>query len=158
MAERLVLDTGPIIALARGHALEVVAQLPFDFVSPLEVRDELDEGARYGYSPIAAPWIHFEPLARPINPLVLAEFGAGEAAVMQLAMEQQIAVVAIDEKKGRRAARAIGLEVTGTLGLLGLAKTRGLLPAVRPLVERMQADSVWFDEDLVRRALEGLGE
>jgi hypothetical protein len=158
MAERLVLDTGPILALARGLALDVVAQLPFDFVSPFEVRTELDEGARRGYSPIATQWIHFEPLASPINPLVLAEFGAGEAAVMQLAVEQRIAVVVIDEKKGRRAARAIGLKVTGTLGLLGYAKACGLVPAVRPFVERMQAELVWFDEGLVRRVLEGLDE
>jgi predicted nucleic acid-binding protein len=50
-----------------------------------------------------------------------AELGAGEAAVIQLALEQGIAVVAIDERKGRRAALSVGLRVTGSLGLLGRA-------------------------------------
>ena len=74
------------------------------------------------------------------------------------ALEQRIEVVAIDERKGRRAARAVGLTVTGTLGLLARGKTLGILPAARPIIERMQANGVWFDEELVRRVLAQLGE
>jgi predicted nucleic acid-binding protein len=44
------------------------------------------------------------------------------------------------------------------LGLLGRAKVHGIVPAVRPYVERMQAKSVWFDEELVQRFLAQLGE
>jgi len=156
MAERIVIDTGPIIALARADALGVVAELPIEFVAPIEVRDELDEGVRRGHPAVA--WIQFAPLAIPASPLVLAELDRGEAAVIQLALEQRISLVGIDERKGRRAAGAAGRAVTGTLGLLGRAKMLGIIPAVRPYVGRMQAMSVWFDEALVRRFLAGLGE
>lgn len=115
MADRIVLDTGPIIALARADALGVVAKLPTEFVAPVEVRDELDEGVRQGHLSVAVAWIHFVTLAAPISPVALAELDRGEAAVIQLAIEQRIALVGIDERKGRRAAGAVGLQVTGTL-------------------------------------------
>jgi hypothetical protein len=70
MPEPLVLDTGPIIALARADALDVAARLPFEFVAPLEVRVELDDGARRGHPPISTTWIRFEALATPISPHV----------------------------------------------------------------------------------------
>jgi predicted nucleic acid-binding protein len=158
MAERIVLDAGPIIALTRAGALDAIGRLPFEFVSPREVGGELDEGIRRGHPVIAAPWIRFEALTAPLTPLAPLELGPGEAAVIQLAIEQRIAVVAIDEQKGRRAARAVGLTVTGTLGLLGKAKVHDIIPAVRPYIDKMQAASVWFDEDLVARFLAGLGE
>jgi hypothetical protein len=44
MAEQIVLDTGPIVALAHADAIHIVAELPIEFVAPTEVGDELDEG------------------------------------------------------------------------------------------------------------------
>lgn len=158
MADRIVLDAGPLVALARADALDVLAAVPATFVAPVEVRTELEAGAARGHVVIATPSIAYLPLEQPLNPVALAELGAGEAAVIQLALEQRITVVGIDERKGRRAASAVGLKVTGTLGLLARAKTLGVLPAVRPIVERMQARGVWFDEGLVQRVLARLGE
>jgi len=158
MAEQIVLDTGPIVALAHADALHIVTELPIEFLAPIEVGDELDEGVRQGHPAVAVGWIRFATLAAPISPVAIAELDQGEAAVIQLALEQRIAIVGIDERKGRRAAAAVGLRVTGTLGLLGRAKVHGIVPAVRPYVERMQAKSVWFDEELVQRFLAQLGE
>ncbi len=158
MVERIVLDTGPIVALARADALDVVGKLAIEFVAPIAVRDELDEGARQGHPTLAVAWVRFVTLAAPISPVALAELDQGEAAAIQLALEQQIGIVGIDERRGRRAAAAVGLRVTGTLGLLGRAKVHGIVPSVRPYVDRMHASSVWFDEELVRHFLASLGE
>jgi uncharacterized protein len=59
---------------------------------------------------------------------------------------------------GRRAAAAVGLRVTGTLGLLGRAKVQGVVSVVRPYVDRMQMKGVWFDQELLARFLRQLGE
>jgi predicted nucleic acid-binding protein len=98
------------------------------------------------------------PLAQPLDPIALAELDAGEAAVIQLAVEQGVAFVGIDERKGRRAAAAAGLTPVGSLGLLGRAKTLGIVSAIKPYVDKMQASSVWFDDELVRQFLAALGE
>ncbi len=66
MPERIVVNTGPLIALAKADALDVVGQLPFDFVCPRAVRDELDEGARLGHQAVVAPWVSVVALSRPV--------------------------------------------------------------------------------------------
>jgi predicted nucleic acid-binding protein len=60
--------------------------------------------------------------------------------------------------KGRRAALAVGVEVTGTLGILGRAKALGVLSSVRPHVEKMVAGGDWFDPALLARFCGAMGE
>lgn len=57
MAERLVINTGPLLALARGNVLDVVSAVSLEIVCPPEVRAELDAGQRAGLTPIRPPWL-----------------------------------------------------------------------------------------------------
>ena len=148
MAEQLVVNTGPLIALQRANALDVVGQLPFEFLSPTEVQQELLEGVRHGHEPVSPPWVRFASLSRPLDLVARVNLGAGEAAVIELALQEGIRRVVIDERRGRRAALAVGLQVTGTLGLLGRAKALGLVPAVRPFVEVLRV-SGWYDPAVI---------
>lgn len=131
-AESIVVNAGPLIALGRAGAIDIVGRLPIKYVCPLQVRTELDEGARSGYPDIRVPWVEVLPLTAPLDSLAIATLDAGEAAVIQLARERSIDWVCIDDRKGRRAALAMGLRVTGSLGLLVRAKVVGLVPAIRP--------------------------
>jgi len=127
-------------------------------VCPSEVREELDAGATAGYVTIDVPWLQVVTLAAGIDPVSRAALDPGEAAVIQLATELAIPIVCLDDRKGRRAALATGLRVTGSLGLLVRAKRLGLLPAIRPVLDRALAAGVWYDADLVRLVLESVGE
>ena len=102
--------------------------------------------------------MHFRPSKTPLNAIAVANLGVGEASVIQLALDEEIDLVCIDERKGRRAAGAVGLRVTGTLGLLSRAKALGILSAVRPFVERLDREGEWFDRALVARVLAAIGE
>jgi hypothetical protein len=90
--------------------------------------------------------------------IALAALDVGEAAVIQLALEMQIPLVAIDGWKGRRAATASGLEVIGALGLLGRAKRMGLVPALKPLIEKALEEGIRYHPELVRAVLDAVGE
>ena len=81
-----------------------------------------------------------------------------EAAVIHLALEQGVKTVCLDDLKGRRIALAVGLKVTGSLGLLIRPKHLGLIPAVRPFIEKANRSGVWYDEDLIRKVLGEVGE
>lgn len=48
-SERIVINTGPLIALARAEALDLAGRLPLRFICPREVREELDAGTAEGY-------------------------------------------------------------------------------------------------------------
>ncbi|HOB75841.1 MAG TPA: DUF3368 domain-containing protein [Phycisphaerae bacterium] len=64
----------------------------------------------------------------------------------------------MDDLKGRRVALAAGLSVTGSLGLLVRAKRKGLLPVVKPVIEKGMGEGVWYDPKLVLRVLRDVGE
>jgi predicted nucleic acid-binding protein len=158
MGERVVINTGPIVALSRAGVTAAVAQMPLEFLSPMEIRRELDKGPPAGRELVDSSWIRFVLRATPLSALAVSSLDEGEAAVIQLALDEKIETVCIDERKGRRAALAVGLKVTGTLGILGKAKALGLIASVRPHVEKMVAGGDWFDPGLLARFYAAMGE
>lgn len=86
------------------------------------------------------------------------ELDPGESAVILLGLELRAAAVAIDEWKGRRAALARGLTVTGSLGLLGRARQLGLVPAARPFIQRAVNAGIRYHPAVVAAVLKELGE
>jgi len=113
---------------------------------------------RGAYVAIAPTWLRVEPLSSPLSPLILASLDSGEAAVIQLALEQNIVRVCLDELKGRRAAAAAGLQVIGSLGMIIRAKTLGLIPEARLLIEKAMSEGVFYHPNLVQQVLNALGE
>lgn len=66
-----------------------------------------------------------------------ADLGRGESAVLALALETSDPWVILDDMLARRAATLLRIPFIGTLGLLLDAKTKGLVPAVSPLLDRL---------------------
>ncbi|MBL8112679.1 MAG: DUF3368 domain-containing protein [Acidobacteria bacterium] len=152
----IVVNTGPLIALGRIDGFDIVRRLPFRFLVPLEVAAEIERGSRKGY-PVSVPsWVEIAESSAPARRHPFLD--AGEAAVLQLAIERGIPEVCIDEWRGRRAALASGLRVTGSLGLLGRAKQLGLIPLVSAYVSRLTDAGIHYHPELVRRFLEAMGE
>lgn len=147
-----------MIALEKMQALDLIEHLPFDFICPMQVKMEILTGAAKNYPVNFPSGIQVLSLKNPLTPLVLANLDAGEAAVIELALEQSISQVCIDEIKGRRAALAAGLQIVCSLGLIGKAKTLGLITEIRPLIEKAQLSDVYYDTKLVKQFLSALGE
>ncbi|MEW6210806.1 MAG: DUF3368 domain-containing protein [Acidobacteriota bacterium] len=158
MSEKIVINSGPLIALGKMQALDLIAQLPYEFLCPSQVETEILKGTSLGYSVVIPSWVKVLSLQSPLAPFASIALDDGEASVIQLALEQKISRVCIDELKGRRAALAVGLQVVGSLGLLGNAKTRGLIPAARPFIEQAQQNGIYYDANLVDRFLRAIGE
>ena len=81
----------------------------------------------------------------------MSDIGAGEAAVIALALEISGAVAILDDDRARRVARARGIPVVGTLGLLVQAKQRKLIERVAPILDRLAAKG--FRMNLATRTL-----
>ncbi len=81
----------------------------------------------------------------------------GEAEAIALARTADSLLV-IDDDRGRRLALRLGLRIKGTLGLLVLAKNRGLLDPIRPLLEALPQRGVHVSQRLIEIALREAGE
>jgi hypothetical protein len=84
--------------------------------------------------------------------------GAGERAVLTLAMAKPGAVAIIDELPGRRVAVGLGVKVTGALNVVLVAKQLGHVPAVRPILDRLQDLRFRVSSDLRDHILTLAGE
>lgn len=158
MTEKIVINASPLIALGQMQIFDVVSQLPFEFICPPQIEAEIIAGYAKGL-PVSFPnWVNVVSLAAPLSLLSVATLDEGEAAVIQLALEQEIEIVCIDDLKGRRAAVAVGLKIVGSLGLLGRAKTLGLISAARPFIELAQTKGIYYHPALVEEFLTALNE
>jgi len=124
-----VADAGPLRYLVLIAAIEVLPRLFERVFVPDIVHAEL----RHAHAPATVRlWAEAIPawltiVATPSVPDAdLRLLDAGERAAIALATELRPDFVLIDERAGVAAARARGLEVTGTLGLLERAARRGL--------------------------------
>ena len=90
MNERIAINTGPLIALGKMQALDVIAQLPYEFICPTQVETEIKNGVALGY-PVAMPaWVNALSLQTPLTLVASLALDDGEAAVIQLALEQRL--------------------------------------------------------------------
>ena len=67
----------------------------------------------------------------------VADLGAGEREALALGAEAPGSLVLLDDAFARRIADLLGIRRIGTLGVLLQAKQRGLLPVVRPVLDRL---------------------
>ena len=77
----------------------------------------------------------------------------GEAEVIALGLEQRARLVLIDELIGRKVAESLGLQITGSVGILIKAKQAGEITAVKPLLEEMVARGMYYSRRFMEAVL-----
>jgi predicted nucleic acid-binding protein len=82
----------------------------------------------------------------------------GEAEALALYWEKAADYLLIDEKRGRAIAVMNGVNAIGTLGILLLAKSKGMLPLIKPSLDLLKNSSIRISSDLYKRVLEAAGE
>ena len=82
----------------------------------------------------------------------------GEVSTIVLGLETPACTILMDDKRGRRLGRMLNSRMVGTLGLLLIAKNRGLLKAVRPVVESMIQNGCYLSEQVMSDAFREAGE
>jgi predicted nucleic acid-binding protein len=106
-----------------------------------------------------APWLEKIRADIPLDPLLAAELGPGEAEVIAAGYHLNARFVLLDERRARRIAeQAYHLRVKGSAGILVAAKRAGLVPRVRPLLEAMIDHGYFLSGRLLERALREAGE
>jgi len=141
----VVSNTSPITNLAAVGQLNLLQQLYGSIIIPQAVYDEM---AGLGYTVPGTievqtlPWIQTR---RVINRTLVTELqievDEGESEAIALAVELVAERPLIDDYAGRVAASRFGLNLTGILGVLLVAKHRALIPTVKPVLDDLMAQA-----------------
>ena len=67
-------------------------------------------------------------------------------------------MIIIDEKLGRFHAKHTDLSITGTMGVLLKAKSKGLITQIKPLILELIDKDVWISKKLIETILTKAGE
>jgi len=161
----LVCNTGPLIALAKLDRLALLPRLGFQRVCiPPRVHREVwgkigpenvaIETALKSFIQVAAPHSLSSLIENAITDL-----DEGEQEVIALGASALGEVVLLmDDQAGRRVARVLGLSVVGTAGILLMAKRRGLINAVTPLIAELRRQGYWLSDALLTEVKRLAGE
>ena len=158
---RVIMNASPIICLIKAGITDILPSLFKDIVVPEEVKREiLVKGANNLKEKVFASyqWI------RLVDDIVIApqvaswDLGLGESAVISFALDNRDFWAVIDDREARRCATALHCRHTGTLGIIVLAKRRGIIPSVRGYIERLKEAGLWLSDELFDQVCRKSGE
>ena len=138
----VISNTSPLQYLYQLGLLDLLPQSVGRITVPQAVVDELEAGRLLGHDLPEVSSLMWVTVRVPASQHVMSpELGHGETDVLSLALELSTgeAVVLLDDARAREAAGRLGLKFTGTLGVLLDAKRAGLIPAVEPHLDRLDA-------------------
>ena len=159
----VVSDASPIIGLAAVGRLGLLQDLYGRVLMPEAVREEVaaaGPGAPGASAVREAAWIGALAVRdRRLVDALTGEVDRGEAEAVALAVEAGADLLLMDERRGRAVAARLGQRVVGVCGVLVEAKGRGLLPAVRPVLDALAVDAGFRVGSRLRaRVLDAAGE
>lgn len=89
---------------------------------------------------------------------LLTNLGKGEVSSISLALEIDKSLLIIDEKKGRRVAEELNIEIIGSLGILAKAKEMGIVSSVNKILRLIAKTDFRISQKIKKKILSMAGE
>lgn len=162
MARLVLTDASPVIGLAIVEGLPWLEQLFGTVWMPREVQDEvlcgqMPRGEQAIGDALAAGWLR--AWAEPVPDRPLPDLDEGEAACIRIgAAHAEAALLLMDERAGRAVAAECGLKVAGTAAVIGMARSRGLIPSARNVFEILHRSDFRISAEVINTVLAAVGE
>ena len=152
-----VSNSSPIIHLTKIGLLGLLEDLFRQIVVPEKVFEECTHSDRHQDEAALiknAEWIVVESISntRVFN-LLHSDVDAGEAEALVLALESNAELILLDDQEARFKARRMGLPITGTVGVLLLAKKKGLIESFSESIHQLQSKGFWISPTLLHQLL-----
>lgn len=154
----IVSDASPLIVLLKTNNIIILKDLFQQITIPQAVYKEITAKKQEKSLFDKIDWIKI----RKIKNADMASFiekllDKGETEAIILAKELQTKLL-IDDAKARKYAKMLDIEVIGTLGLLKMAKTHGIIISVRGVISKMLDEGYYINDELIKSLLIDVGE
>lgn len=145
----IITDSGCLIALERIDRLDILPSLFGEVWLPPAVSQEFDR---------ALSWLQVVvPKDQGMVAALKLSIDDGEAEAIALAYEYQCRLI-VDDLQARKVAQRLGLQITGTVGILITAKKRGMIDSVKGVIDSLESVGFYVSEALKAQALQLAGE
>ena len=153
----IISDSSPLIALAKIGRFELLRDLFKEIhISKavhreVVVRGKEKTGEKEVRQGIKKGWIKVLEV-REREPYALL-LGDGEGETIALAKERRARLVIMDDRKGYILAKALGITVIGTLGVILLAYKSGMISSMKNELDNLRENGFWFSNRLYQELI-----
>ena len=152
---KVIVNSTPLIILSRINHLSILKELYEEIIIPQAVFKEVTNKEDFICRQILKNlhWIKMFDCKSNDRKMYQAKLHAGEVEVMILAQELNADLIILDDNAAKKTAKYLGLNVTGTLGVLLKAKRENLIESVQPLIKMMLNNGFYLSDEVIRMTL-----
>ncbi|MCX6221086.1 MAG: DUF3368 domain-containing protein [Bacteroidia bacterium] len=154
----VIADSGPIFSLALIDKLDILYGLFDNIRIPQAVWKEITyDETKQDYLKLYNFFKDKTCQISGLNELTFVmDFGESESLILY--KELQADFLLIDDKKARKIAENLDINCIGLIGLLSIAKDKGLIGKLRPIFETFLQNKRFYSVDLLNAILMAKGE
>lgn len=146
MPKVIISDTSCFVVLANIGELDLLHKTYEKVITTFEI------AAEYGQT--LPEWVEIRSATDKYRQQILElQLDKGEASAIALAIEIPESTLILDDYKARKIAERLGLEITGTIGVIVKAKIRGVIPSIRPYLNKIKQTDFRLTPELEQQAL-----
>ena len=150
-----VINASPLILLNKIGRLYLLNELFDSIFIPNSVLREIDP-VNASELKVGLSGLSFIPLE--VSNVIavrglLGRLHIGEVEVMVGAIEKSVSTVILDDNAARNKAKQLGLEVTGTVGILLRARRLGLISDIGPELNKLISVGMYLSDELIMKIL-----
>ena len=151
MHKTIISDTSCFIILSKIGELELLHKLYGQIVTTLDIAEE--------YGDTLPNWVIIEKVSDKYKQRILEmQIDKGESSAIALALEIQNCTLILDDFKARKIAQNLGLNYTGTLGIIIKAKLNQKISSIKPFLEKIKETNFHITAEIEIQALKEAGE
>ncbi len=146
MPRVIISDTSCFIILTNIGEFDLLRKVYGEVTTTVDIANEFGEQL--------PEWVKIRPIKDKYRQQLLEmQIDKGESSAITLALETQDSTLILDDYKARRIAEQLGLSYTGTLGVIIKAKLMGIIPSIKPLLNKINKTNFRVSADIELQAL-----
>ena len=151
MPKTIISDTSCFIILSNIGELDLLQKVYGHIITTQEIANEFGE--------ILPDWVFIHSVNDKYRQQLLEmQIDKGESSAIALALEIPDCTIILDDFKARKIAAQLGLNYTGTIGIIIKAKLNGVIPSIKPLLLKIRETDFRLTSELELFALREAGE
>lgn len=151
MHKTIISDTSCFIILTNIGELELLHKIYGQIITTAEIANE--------YGEILPAWVEIVTVKDKYRQQLLEmQIDKGESSAIALALETPDCIIILDDYKARKIAQQLAITFTGTIGVIVKAKLKGIIPSIKPLLEKIKQTDFRLSIEIELQALKEANE